>query len=628
MEILKIEEVYRVTFEDGTVVFVEKVVPADGGEKPDPDDVPDDGGDEPLWEWAVTSQELVVREVPSLTGTVVYTAVKDTVFQVKPQTVDGDLWVWRETRSGHWIQEYNLMTDERVLSIGIPDDGVDDFPDEPDDEREWFYVASSNVNTRVGPNTSGTPIVLAGGRQVFATKVDPSVAGYDTKWEWYKIGMTNGDTETYEGRFVARQSADGKTVFLKIQDLPDPKAFSPSLYPVVEKFYDGLASLNAILDGNNPRRQTGANGRRFMWMLDGDGAVRDSQFLETGADRTRLIEELDRLNKPNWTHEPLYGHLIRVYVKNNEFDTAQTIKNGHAFMKLIDTYRGNGLPYIRVVFCMVDTFNAYPNMVFPEYVKDYHTGPDGKTNSKFWIDRAWESAYMELVEAFVPAMSDAYPDLIFGWQIMNEAAVTEPATVAAIEAFIEGNQAIAHRIWELSGGRHHIMTGWRTAADIYQDAMSAEAFYDLLLNADGNAITCINNHPYIKEPPLANDWMTNPYSLFEDWDKMLADIVAGRKHKRLYVADEFGSRCDGWPAWHVGRDVVDKHALEYLQWRMMAYAVMAWALALTGTFDQGFGDDRGLTRYKSINGVQHEYGSTPGAAGALSKHGQDNYGRG
>ncbi len=235
---------------------------------------------------------------------------------------------------------------------------------------------------------------------------------------------------------------------------------------------------------------------------------------------------------------------------------------------------------------------------------------------------------MDLVEEFVPAMSEAYPDLIFGWQIMNEAALTEPATIPAIEAFISGNQEIAKRIWELCGKRHHIMTGLRCGADIYQNAMSADDFWRKLLSGDGQYITAINNHYYVKSPPLPAGWESNPHNLFEEYHKLLPDSIAADKYNRLKIVDEFGSDCDGWPSWHTPRDVVDKHAMEYLQWVLLYNILMAWALALTGTFDQGFGDVRGMTRYKSIDGQQHEYGSTPGSAAALSKHGKDNYARG
>ncbi len=373
MGIKKIDEVYRVEYEDGTIEYHEKSVPApvdDPGDKPDPDDPPGGGDGTVLWEWAVASTELVVRDVPSFSGAKVYTAVKDSIFQVKPQTVDGDLWVWRETREGLWVQEYDLMKDERVLSIGLPSIPDDPPDDDPEEEFDWYVVTSNYVNTREAPNTSGQAKQLLKGRQAFIKLVPSDAPDYDAAWVWGQIDMTNGDTETYKDRYVALRSADGNTVFMTAKD-HDPKAVSPSLYPVV-KHNDG--SLRATLDGNNIRQQTGANGRRFMFMLNLNGAVLDSQFLETGANQARLIEELDRLNKPNWTHEPLYGQYIRVYVQNNEFDKDQIIKNGHEFMRVINTYRDhNNLPYIRVIFCIVDTFNAYPNMVFNEYVaQGYH----------------------------------------------------------------------------------------------------------------------------------------------------------------------------------------------------------------------------------------------------------------
>lgn len=232
MQIAKIEEVYKVTFDDGSVQYIDKVTPPVDvpDDKPDPDNPPGDDDDEPLWQWAVASKELDVYEAVDFDSKIIYRAVKDTVFEVKftPITSDkGGTWQWRETRSGHFIQELNIITDNRVLSIGLPGDGDDDFPDEPppdEDDLDWYTVTSSYVNTRLSPNTSGAAIRLEGGRDAFIKLVPTTALGYDANWVWGQIQMTNGDTAKYKDRYVAIKSADGKTVFLSNKDEPDPKS--------------------------------------------------------------------------------------------------------------------------------------------------------------------------------------------------------------------------------------------------------------------------------------------------------------------------------------------------------------------------------------------------------------------
>lgn len=519
------------------------------------------------------------------------------------------------------------VPDFRLLPY-VPD--VVEPPPEPEDPPiAAIVIAKPSLTVRSSAKVATDPSNKIG---TFPTKAQfwvsaQTFATDGNDWIWRQVVKINGENDIRVGGYVAEVMRDGTN---RLLDLDEHEPVSDLLYPVVERQYDAKTFYSVQIDGNNSRQQIGVNMRRAVWMTDGNGAVIDSQLAENGVNRVRLIEELNRINKPKWSdHEPYYGHLIRSILKNSKYSTAQTIANAKEYLSILNQYRDeNGVPYLRAVFCLVDTFNAYPNMVFKEYVElGYHDGPQGKTGSRFWTDRAWNTHLTNFIVEVVPALTDAYPDLIFGWQIMNEPALTEPATNAAIQAYIEGAKTLARMIWTACDGKHHIMTGLRTGHDISQGLITTEQFYDQLLSGDGKYITMLNHHPYCKRPPIKS---TIPTDLLEEWEFMKQDNDAARKHKRPIMADEMGTYLEGYsPTDVLQRDEAETAALEYLQWELGEYACLEWNQMLTVTYDNGTGgSERGLSVVYQKNGQQIAVNTTQGVVKALHDHAQENYKRG
>lgn len=505
-------------------------------------------------------------------------------------------------------------------------------PEPPPNEDVWAVVVSDYVNTRENPNTTGAAIRLDKERNIFIKRVPTDTAGYDKSWVWWEIVLTNGDTDTFKGRFVAEKSADGKTVFLNIKETElNPKAI---LYPSIKRSY-GTRTFNSIqIDGSNSRQQIGVNFTFGLWMVEGNGAVIDASLKANGVTNKLTREELDKANKPDWVYPPdekPYGaHILRVRVKNMGYGLDQTIKNGREFMKLIQSYTSqSGIPYLRVLFCFSDTFGTYPNLYFQDE-QSYHDQPQGKTGNRYWNDEVWRRNLLLFGQAFIEAMRP-YDNYIFGWQTGNEFALNAPqnsgANQQSINDYIGGQKELATAFAVACDRQHHIMTGQRTAHDIYQDVMSSEAFYKALYaNSD---LTCVNFHPYCNQPPIAD---LTPNSVFREWDYMVKDIE-GAKLPEVdlpIIADEMGTYQEGYGFAQPQRDEVLQYSLEYLQWVCGVWCCKFWNQMLKADIDRGYGDNsRGFTAVKKdANGNPIAVVSTPGAVDVADKHSDTNYQRG
>lgn len=530
-----------------------------------------------------------------------------------------------------YIQQVEVYDDgsEKIIAKFQPYVEGGTPPPPPEDKIYAARVETNSLNVRNEPNIGGLPFAtLDKGQNFFLTLVPTDTPKYDKVWVWGVIVKQNGDNSLV-GKFVAIKRADGTgTPLVSITDeLNPPKA---SLYPTMKRTY-GTRTFNSIqIDGSNSRQQIGANFTFGLWMVEGNGAIIDESLKANGVTNKLTKEELDKFNKPNWVYppdeEPYNGHILRVRVKNKRYGLDQTIKNGHEFMKLIKTYTA-GVPYIRVLFCFTDTFGQYPNLYFQDE-QAYHDQPQAKTGNRYWNDEVWRRNLLPFAKGFIEAMQP-YADYIFGWQTGNEFALNAPqnggANIQAIDDYIGGQNELATTFAVACERKHHIMTGQRTAHDIYQETMDSATFYKKLYkNSD---LTCVNFHPYCNKPPIVE---LTPTAVFREWGYMQKDLEGATLMGLPIVADEMGTYQDGYGFAQPQRDEVLKYSLQYLQWVCGVWCCKVWNQMLRVDIDRGYGDaERGFSAVrKNAQGVSVAVTSTPGAVKVAHDHAGENYKRG
>ena len=602
MAIKKIDEVYRVEYEDGTIEYHEKSVPApvdDPGDKPDPDDPPGGGDDTVLWEWAVASKELVVREVPSFSGTKVYVAVKDSIFQVKPQTVDGDLWVWRETREGLWVQEYDLMKDERVLSIGlpsIPDDPPVDPPTEPADYGAYHIVNKAGMNVREAPSTTAKTVGNGLNYNEIITLDDAKDKIIDDGQYFWRL-IVDATNKAFIGNWVAQFDYKNDVTFIEVwtSDFTIP--------PLADGGRRELVGNITVVDKGDRYGLKVVKGEPQVWdsWRKGIMNLRPLAFIfdlyaQNGVTQAIVDEELDHLNHakpvpPEENHINMGG--VRYWMAYRGLPVSSYLSRNRQALNWLRPRRMQG-----VININDSHFHSRQTWTGEDA---WHTlGDEGHLNHKYWEDEVYKTTFVPQLEALVKDLMDTNGDDVLLMNLINEPRLNDkslgqPIPVPLYSKFKSGIDYISEKVAKWTDYRIPIAVGLQHVGHIQPAGWSVEKtvrdFY-----GDLEWISVMTGHAYASETAERNEDLFDGEAILKLEAKIAAELG------RVYGVLECMTRGDNK---NIPYTVDQKGQLELFlkrMWDLISFYGI-WGSHKVG-IDMGYGD--------TVRGYDHIYNNAFG----------------